>query len=165
MVIGFIVVWLFDRCGTTGLATLVSVRRFNGSITGDGIGLTDVCGRWSGDFNLDKNVRLFGTEVFDLASGSLVGRRVDLDGDDGSDETTMGTSGLDGSSLMNVPCRSGSVWGVANFTGLFGAVVAGVFVFIRSDRPFDFSTSFVNFVFGVFTLAGLLAILDLFTRM
>lgn len=156
LVSGLIVVWLLDRCGIIGLATLV--RRFDESVTGDGSGLADVCGRCNGDFNFDKNVR----EVVDLASGSFVGRRVVRDGDDGSDETTIGTSGLDGSSLMNVPCRSGSVCGDADFAGLLVAL-AGVLGFAGSGRPaFNFSTSFVTF--GVFTFADLLTKLVLFSR-
>lgn len=162
LVIGLIVVWLLDLCGIIGLATLVRVRRFDKSVTGDGSGLVDVCGRCNGDFSFDKNVRLFVREVVDLASGSFVGRRVVLDGDDGSDETTTGTSGLDGSSLMNVPCLSGNVCGDANFAGLF-VVFAGTLDLPSSGRPaFGFSTSFVTF--GVLTLVDLLAKLGLFTR-
>lgn len=162
LVIGLIVVWLFDLCGIIGLATLVRVRRFDESVTDGGSGLTEVCGRCNGDFSLDKNVRLLVREVIDLASGSFVGRRVVLDGDDGSDETTTGTSGLDGSSLMNVPCLSGNVCGDANFAGLFVAF-AGALLFAGIGRlAFDFSTSFVTL--GVVTFEALLAKLDLFSR-
>lgn len=42
LVIGFIVVWVFDLCGITGLATFVRLRRFEESVTGDGSCFGDV---------------------------------------------------------------------------------------------------------------------------